>query len=598
MYELFHKKAPFRGRSVEEVKKKIKLNQIVFKKDLDPEIRNWIIKMLNVYPKNRPHVKHILSDPYFSRFKNQMKIQENISKHLKNNSNFDGSEEKVQMVQRNKLNFSFKKKLGLDKNVISLANLNGTLSSQKNQSNSNIPLSFKNSSAKSESKKKIFRFETFEQKTSPIKSNKISSDTLNQIQPKNSNFSIHKEAQRKENLQDLMKRIQKVQKDNQQLLCNPSKSKDVVITTQTVKEYNSVKLPYNHTFKHNNKTTQPENANHGITRSKLYKGQKSQTIEKSNLLKHKLIKSAFQTSKTKKNLFKKKLNSNNGYDQTNFITPLKKKQKLFGDNRTFNSVSNSNNKAKRNLLKPSFSVQSSIPISRQKLHQKIQKNYPEQTNLIKENKQKLKYKLSPFNKNKVQHKRILLSNSSIKNASFASKSLRNQPMFLKHSLNTHQNSTLKQNNNNNITRFQSNSAIDYNRKNQSTNYNSFNSKFSKPTYSTKTIPKPLSLNQKIAKTGFKSSISTFNKTATINTNASNNHGGTALLKSNSPNRLKIHSLNVSNNQTPHVTTHIMNKSSNIQYYQPKIIKRNETKIMNSNNSISENQQSSHHIKTK
>lgn len=69
LYELFHDKAPFPGRSVEDVKNKIKKNQINFKKDIQPEIKKWIVKMLNIYPKNRPHVRDILADPFFSRYR-------------------------------------------------------------------------------------------------------------------------------------------------------------------------------------------------------------------------------------------------------------------------------------------------------------------------------------------------------------------------------------------------------------------------------------------------------------------------------------------------------------------------------------------------
>ena len=75
LYELFHDKAPFPGRSVEDVKKKIKKNQINFKKDIQPDIKKWIVKMLNIYPKHRPHVKDILADPFFSQYRKKIESE-------------------------------------------------------------------------------------------------------------------------------------------------------------------------------------------------------------------------------------------------------------------------------------------------------------------------------------------------------------------------------------------------------------------------------------------------------------------------------------------------------------------------------------------
>ena len=57
---MIHKKAPFRGRRMGDVKLKIKKNKIIFKDDLEPEIKKLILQMLQVDPKKRPKVADIL----------------------------------------------------------------------------------------------------------------------------------------------------------------------------------------------------------------------------------------------------------------------------------------------------------------------------------------------------------------------------------------------------------------------------------------------------------------------------------------------------------------------------------------------------------
>lgn len=79
---MFHKKAPFKGRNVSEVKKNLKQNKIVFKKDIDPQVKEWIIKMLNILPKKRPKVSEVLKCPLFDEISQELKIQRNISKNL------------------------------------------------------------------------------------------------------------------------------------------------------------------------------------------------------------------------------------------------------------------------------------------------------------------------------------------------------------------------------------------------------------------------------------------------------------------------------------------------------------------------------------
>jgi hypothetical protein len=62
-----HKKAPFRGRRMGDVKLKIKKQKINFKKDLDPEIKQLIIRMLQIDPNKRPDAAEILTLPFVQR---------------------------------------------------------------------------------------------------------------------------------------------------------------------------------------------------------------------------------------------------------------------------------------------------------------------------------------------------------------------------------------------------------------------------------------------------------------------------------------------------------------------------------------------------
>ena len=92
LYELFHKKAPFKGRNVSEVKKNLKQNKIVFKKDIDPEVKDWIIQMLNILPKKRPPVHKILKGSFFGGISQELKIQRNISKNLTSQPSLEAEE--------------------------------------------------------------------------------------------------------------------------------------------------------------------------------------------------------------------------------------------------------------------------------------------------------------------------------------------------------------------------------------------------------------------------------------------------------------------------------------------------------------------------
>lgn len=63
LYELFHRRAPFPGRSVNDVLAKIKKNQIKFKKNLDKRVKNLILFILRLDPAKRPNCDQILEHP-------------------------------------------------------------------------------------------------------------------------------------------------------------------------------------------------------------------------------------------------------------------------------------------------------------------------------------------------------------------------------------------------------------------------------------------------------------------------------------------------------------------------------------------------------
>lgn len=72
LYELIHKKAPYKGRRMEDVKQRIKENRVVFKKDIDAEVRAIIFRMLQMAPKKRPSVSDVLQTPFIRGVRQRM----------------------------------------------------------------------------------------------------------------------------------------------------------------------------------------------------------------------------------------------------------------------------------------------------------------------------------------------------------------------------------------------------------------------------------------------------------------------------------------------------------------------------------------------
>ena len=79
LYEMFHGHAPYRGRRFDSVLKEIKKNRICFKKNLDLNVKDLILRILIFHPKKRIDIKSLLGHKVFDflkienleRFKNK-----------------------------------------------------------------------------------------------------------------------------------------------------------------------------------------------------------------------------------------------------------------------------------------------------------------------------------------------------------------------------------------------------------------------------------------------------------------------------------------------------------------------------------------------
>jgi len=64
LYELIHKEAPYKGRSLEEICKSLSKPQITFSPNIHPEAKDLIVKILKPNPQDRLSVQQILEHPY------------------------------------------------------------------------------------------------------------------------------------------------------------------------------------------------------------------------------------------------------------------------------------------------------------------------------------------------------------------------------------------------------------------------------------------------------------------------------------------------------------------------------------------------------
>lgn len=65
LYELFHGHAPFKGTTMEGVMMQIRKGVVRFKKQLDPKVKDLIVKILVMNPLKRPSIEEVLSHPLF-----------------------------------------------------------------------------------------------------------------------------------------------------------------------------------------------------------------------------------------------------------------------------------------------------------------------------------------------------------------------------------------------------------------------------------------------------------------------------------------------------------------------------------------------------
>jgi serine/threonine protein kinase len=68
LYEMTHQFTPFKKKSVYEIKKILDENKIEFRKDLNPLIKNFILRILKFDPVERPTTQELLADPLFADF--------------------------------------------------------------------------------------------------------------------------------------------------------------------------------------------------------------------------------------------------------------------------------------------------------------------------------------------------------------------------------------------------------------------------------------------------------------------------------------------------------------------------------------------------
>jgi serine/threonine protein kinase len=67
LYELFHGSAPFRGNSMDTILEQIKQNRVLFKKNVDSDVKDLVVRILKFYPEDRPNIKQILEHQLFKR---------------------------------------------------------------------------------------------------------------------------------------------------------------------------------------------------------------------------------------------------------------------------------------------------------------------------------------------------------------------------------------------------------------------------------------------------------------------------------------------------------------------------------------------------
>ena len=74
LFELFHDVAPFRGHSMDAVMTNIKRGILNFDQNLNPMVKNLIVKILVINPMKRPSIENLLEDQLHIKIKSKKKL--------------------------------------------------------------------------------------------------------------------------------------------------------------------------------------------------------------------------------------------------------------------------------------------------------------------------------------------------------------------------------------------------------------------------------------------------------------------------------------------------------------------------------------------
>lgn len=102
LFEIFHRRTPFKGKKMYEVNKIISKRQIPFKDGIDPRIIDFIYLCLQIKPENRPDISVLLKHPLFNGLKKKINKSEEASNNIKNERQNVISSEIIDTERKNK----------------------------------------------------------------------------------------------------------------------------------------------------------------------------------------------------------------------------------------------------------------------------------------------------------------------------------------------------------------------------------------------------------------------------------------------------------------------------------------------------------------
>lgn len=117
LYELFHGNAPFRGNRMDAILEQITQNRLLFRKNVDPQIKDLVVRILKFYPQDRPSIDQIFEHPLMKAMANsarnsndsQSSNKQVLATHMKttsvNISDGSNGQFEKQMLETQKMNF-------------------------------------------------------------------------------------------------------------------------------------------------------------------------------------------------------------------------------------------------------------------------------------------------------------------------------------------------------------------------------------------------------------------------------------------------------------------------------------------------------------